>query len=152
MPTPKPLPTTDELSLIVRREADVPHAVAQTRAFCLAWGASALQAAQVATVASELGNNLWMHTTRGGQLQLRMRRMGRVGVELCSLDDGPGIADLDAAMQEGFSTAGGLGCGLPGAQRLMDEFELHSRPGEGTQVRALKWFGSGAERSPLTRP
>lgn len=139
-----------ELRLYVRREADVPHVVAQARSYCVQHGASPVQAAQVATVASELANNLWMHTLRGGELRLRLRRSDRVGVELWSMDDGPGIADVKLAMQEGYSTAGGLGCGLPGAQRLMDEFELQSVPGQGTQVRTLKWLGARFSSAPRT--
>jgi serine/threonine-protein kinase RsbT len=133
-------PDPSDMPLCVRRESDVPHAVALVRQYCLRHGASALQAAQVATVASELANNLWMHTTQGGELLLRMHQRASPGVELWSLDLGPGIPDIDAAMREGFSTGGGLGCGLPGAQRLMDEFELRSQPGQGTQVRTLKWL------------
>jgi serine/threonine-protein kinase RsbT len=138
--SPHDHPDPGDMSLYVRRESDVPHAVALARRYCLRQGASALQAAQVATVASELANNLWMHTTEGGELLLRMLALDRPGVELWSLDVGPGIPDIGAAMREGFSTGGGLGFGLPGAQRLMDEFELRSRPGQGTQVRTLKWL------------
>jgi serine/threonine-protein kinase RsbT len=133
-------PDPSDMSLSVRRESDVPHAVALVRQYCLRHGASTLQAAQVATAASELANNLWMHTTQGGELLLRLHQQASPGVELWSLDRGPGIPDIDAAMREGFSTGGGLGFGLPGAQRLMDEFELRSQPGQCTQVRTLKWL------------
>lgn len=133
-------PAWRERLLPVRRESDVPHVVAATRQYCLDLGLSALLAAHVATAASELANNLWMHASRGGRLRLRpVGTPGRLGVELESIDDGPGIADVDAAMRDGYSTSGGMGCGLPGVQRLMDEFALASRPGEGTRVRCVKW-------------
>jgi serine/threonine-protein kinase RsbT len=124
----------------VARETDVPHVVAAARQFCLRHGLSPLLAAHVATAAAELAHNLWMHTTRGGTITLRLlSQPARHGVELLSGDDGPGIADLVLAQQEGYSSGGGMGCGLPGVQRLMDEFEIRSTPGVGTWVRACKW-------------
>jgi serine/threonine-protein kinase RsbT len=126
--------------LPVQRETDVPHVVAAVRQFCLAHGQTPLLAAHVATAASELANNLWMHTHQGGQIGLQaLRDLSRIGIELRASDTGPGIPDLELAMREGYSTGGGMGCGLPGVQRLMDEFELHSTLGTGTEVRARKW-------------
>ena len=69
-----------------------------------------------------------------------VRQSTRRALTLEAADDGPGIADLGLAMTDGYSTAGGLGCGLPGAERLMDEFQIESRPGTGTRVRALAWL------------
>lgn len=123
----------------VERETDVPHVVAGCRQFCLDQGLSAVVAAHVATAASELANNLWMHTRQGGEIQLARLPGADLGVELRAEDHGPGIADVEAALREGYSTAGGMGCGLPGVRRLMDSFELHSRPGQGTQVVGRKW-------------
>lgn len=141
----------DSAVCTVERETDVPHVVAAARHFCLDHGLSPLLAAHVATAASELANNLWMHTTRGGTITLRLLPLSssqapsmRRGVELQSDDEGPGIVDLALAQQEGYSTGGGLGCGLPGVQRLMDEFEIRSTPGVGTWVRACKWAKLGA--------
>jgi len=68
-------------------------------------------------------------------LQVAERR----GVELVAQDEGPGIADIPLALSEGYSTGGGLGCGLPGVQRLMDDFEINSTPGLGTRIVARKW-------------
>lgn len=132
--------------LQVQRETDVPQVVAAAHQFCTAHGLSALAAAHVATAASELANNLWMHAQHGGCVSLRWLDMPqRSGVELCASDDGPGIADLALAMQEGWSSGGGMGCGLPGVQRLMDDFCVQSAPGQGTVVRAHKWrVSSGA--------
>ncbi|MEK8025188.1 ATP-binding protein [Pseudaquabacterium rugosum] len=133
MPLERPHP--QDLRLRVRRESDVPHAVAAARTFALQQGAGTVLAATLATVASELANNLWMHATVGGELLLRLCEQPRRQLELWSLDQGPGIADIALALQEGYSTAGGLGCGLPGAQRLTDEFEILSTPGAGTRIR-----------------
>ena len=129
-----------DLRVVVRVESDVPQAVAAAHRFCLGLGLSNLLAAHVATAASELANNLWMHARGGGELHLlHLRAAAREGVELRSDDHGPGIADLALAMTEGWSSAGGMGCGLPGVQRLMDEFSLTSTLGQGTVVVARKW-------------
>jgi serine/threonine-protein kinase RsbT len=139
---PAPVRGTEApLSLAVSREADVAPAVAAALRFCTGQGCSPLLAAHVATAASELANNLWMHASRGGRITLRaVQRGSRPGVELGAEDQGPGIADIEQAMREGYSTGGGLGCGLPGVQRLMDEFEIASVPGQGTRVTARKWL------------
>jgi serine/threonine-protein kinase RsbT len=125
----------------VANEFDVAAVVVLARRFCADMGASPVCAAHVATAASELANNLWMHSSHGGRIGLRALQSPRgAGVELLSQDDGPGIADVALALSEGYSTGGGLGCGLPGVRRLMDEFELESAPGRGTQVLARKWW------------
>jgi len=94
----------------------------------------------VATSVSELANNLFFHATRGGTITLvPLRQNGEIGLEVVAEDDGPGIPDVGLAMQDGFSTGGGLGSGLPGVERLMDEFEIRSTVGVGTHVVARKW-------------
>ncbi|MBL7062630.1 MAG: ATP-binding protein [Anaerolineae bacterium] len=98
----------------------------------------------VATSVSELANNLFFHTPRGGRVTLTaLRREGEVGIEVVAEDDGPGIPDVALALQDGFSTSGGLGGGLPGVERLMDEFEITSAAGAGTRVVARKWQPCG---------
>jgi len=138
------------MSLVVARlpvmlqvvsEFDVAAVVVVARRFCVDLGATPVCAAHVATAASELANNLWMHSSHGGRIGLRALRSPRgPGVELVAQDEGPGIADITLALSEGYSTGGGLGCGLPGVRRLMDEFDLASTPGRGTQVLARKWW------------
>ncbi len=129
------------VSLPVVSEYDVGAVIAAARRFCADMGATAVCAAHVATAASELANNLWMHSSRGGRIGFTaLRTLRGLGVELVSHDDGPGIADTQHALVDGFSTGGGLGCGLPGVRRLMDEFELQSTPGVGTRVVTRKWL------------
>jgi serine/threonine-protein kinase RsbT len=65
---------------------------------------------------------------------------GRMGIDILARDTGPGIPDVAKALEAGYSTGPGLGVGLPGVRRLMDEFEISSRPGEGTQVTVRKWL------------
>jgi serine/threonine-protein kinase RsbT len=130
------------LRLWVGRESDVAAVVAAATHYCRQRGLGELLAAHVATAASELANNLWMHTQDGGEITLRaLGPQPRLGVELGSHDSGPGIVDLALALTEGYSTGGGLGCGLPGVQRLMDEFSIESSSTHGTHVLARKWQG-----------
>ena len=94
----------------------------------------------VATSVSELANNLFFHAAGGGTITLSaVRRDGQRGIEVIAEDDGPGIPEVELAMQDGFSTNGGLGGGLPGAKRLMDEFEITSTVAGGTRIVARKW-------------
>jgi len=103
-------------------------------------GLPRIAGAEVATCVSELATNLALHSSRGGFINLvRVRRDGRIGVRVIVEDDGPGIEDVERAMEDGFSTAGGLGGGLPGARRMMDEFQIISRVGAGTRIVATKW-------------
>lgn len=92
----------------------------------------------MATVASELAANLYIHA--GGGVFEMINLTEPDGLEVMTVDDGPGIPDVEQALEEGFSTAGGLGCGLPGVKRLMDELLIAPRPGGGTIVKARKWL------------
>ena len=103
-------------------------------------GFSEISIAHLAIAVTELASNLFFHTTNGGSLSLTIVDEGNgVGIKVVSEDDGPGIADVPMAMREGYTTRGGMGGGLPGAERLMDEFALESVPGKGTCVTAVKW-------------
>jgi serine/threonine-protein kinase RsbT len=94
----------------------------------------------IATSVSELASNLFNHSTQGGTITLSIvQQNGKSGIEIIAEDDGPGIADVNLAMQNGYSTSGGMGCGLSGVKRLMDEFEINSEVGVGTRVAARKW-------------
>jgi len=92
----------------------------------------------LATAVSEIARNI-VRFAGEGRLYMELLDQPRPGVRIVARDTGPGIADVDRAMQDGFSTYHGLGLGLPGARRLMDEFELHSEPGRGTTVIMTKW-------------
>jgi len=104
-------------------------------------GMSSLDSHYVATAVSELANNLFFHTENGGVIQFyHIKKDGRDGIEIIASDEGPGIACIDSAMVDGYSSNGGLGGGLGGAQRLMDEFEIESEFGAGTRIVARKWL------------
>ncbi len=100
---------------------------------------SALDQTKLLTAASELGRNTLLHGG-GGTMRLEtLARDDRRGLRLTFEDRGPGIADIDRAMTSGFTTKGGMGLGLGGSKRLVDEFEIVSRVGEGTRVTATRW-------------
>lgn len=123
--------------LYVGAEPDVAEAMRQTRRLSEAIGFSLVQVSYIATVATELASNLWIHAG-GGVFEAQALEEGR-GIEILTSDHGPGIADIALAMQDGYSTAGGLGCGLSGVERLMDELRIESDPGNGTRICARKW-------------
>lgn len=94
----------------------------------------------LATAVSELAHNLVRHATRGGTITIAaLSRNGEIGIEVTAEDDGPGIPDVTLAMQDGFSSTDGLGAGLPGVKRLMDDFVITSTVGTGTRIVARKW-------------
>ncbi|KAA6223833.1 ATP-binding protein [Streptomyces albofaciens JCM 4342] len=125
--------------LTVRSEQDllaIRHAV---RDATLAVGFSIVDQTRVVTAASELARNAYVHGG-GGTVRIEYpTRPGAVGLRLTVDDAGPGIADIDAALTDGYTTGAGLGHGLGGAQRLMDEFEIRTREGGGTTVTATRW-------------
>ncbi len=125
------------LHLSIRNESDISEAVRQSRAMAGRLGFSTTSAYYIATAASELAANLWIHAGGG---MITLQRHGARGMELMTVDNGPGIADIDKALEEGFSTANGLGCGLPGVKRLMDELDIASYPGVRTEIKARKWL------------
>ncbi|MEU7577202.1 anti-sigma regulatory factor [Streptomyces sp. NPDC041068] len=125
----------------MRAEEDlltVRHAV---REATLRVGFGLVDQTRIVTAASELARNAYVHGG-GGVLTLEIvQRGGRRGLKLAVSDQGPGIADIDQALTDGYTTGAGLGHGLGGARRLMDEFQVRSTPGRGTTITALRWIG-----------
>jgi serine/threonine-protein kinase RsbT len=102
-------------------------------------GFAGAELAQLVTATAEVAGNAWRHAG-GGHVRLdRVEDAARVGITVTVMDRGPGIADVEAAMRDGWSTAGSMGFGLPGARRLMDEFEVSARTGGGTVVTMTRW-------------
>jgi serine/threonine-protein kinase RsbT len=133
------LPAPVEVSVI--RESDVVYARELTASMAARVGFGRSAVHRLATAVSELGNNLVGHARHGGQLTATLIDSGgRRGIEVVAEDDGPGIADVELAMTDGYSTNRGLGSGLPGCRRLMDEFTLTSTAGQGTRVMARLWL------------
>ena len=102
-------------------------------------GFSSTDLTLLATAISEVARNV---TTYAGEGEVALRvvhERGRDGIEVVCSDDGPGITNVELAMQDGYTTGNGLGLGLPGTRRLVDEFELQTEPGRGTRIRLVKW-------------
>lgn len=95
--------------------------------------------ALIATSISELARNIVSYARHGEIVIRRIEEPGRRGIEVVARDEGPGIRNVEQAMQVGYSTSGGLGLGLPGVRRLMDQFEITSQQGHGTSVTITKW-------------
>ncbi|GAB3112852.1 ATP-binding protein [Streptomyces calidiresistens] len=121
---------TEEDLLVVR------HAV---RAATLECGFSLIDQTRVVTAASELARNTYIHGGGGTMSLERLNRHGRTGLLLVARDEGPGIEDVEQALEDGYTTGAGLGHGLGGARRLMHEFRIHTEPGVGTTVSAIRW-------------
>jgi serine/threonine-protein kinase RsbT len=128
-----------ELRVPVGADVDIVTARQKGRELAAQCGLSSTDLAVVATAISELARNIVRYAVRGEILLRRVDNGTKRGIEVVATDDGPGISDVPLAMQDGYSTSGGLGLGLPGVRRLMDEFDIASRFGKGTTVTVRKW-------------
>ena len=123
----------------LRAEDDVVRARQAVRQWAVELGFSLVDQTKLVTAASELARNTVVY---GGGGTLHMEALedgGRRALRLVFEDQGPGIADIEQALKDGFTTGSGLGLGLGGARRLVNEFEIHSTPGEGTRITVVKW-------------
>jgi serine/threonine-protein kinase RsbT len=126
-------------TVTVRSDADIVHVRHLVREWARQQGFSLVGQTKIVTAASELARNM-VHYGGGGTLRLEVfNHGGRCGLQLTFEDRGSGISDIELAMQDGYTTSGGLGLGLGGAKRLSHEFDIVSRPGEGTRVRIAQW-------------
>ncbi len=121
-------------------EQDIVIARQRGRAIARELGFSIVDQSRIATSISELARNIFLYAGKGTVHIRPLDKNGKLGIEIVAEDRGPGIRDTKLAMLDGFSTSNGLGMGLPGTQRLMDEFQLNSEPGVGTTVVVRKWF------------
>ena len=130
----------------VRREVDVYVAIGRGRELSAALGFDEINRTRIEIVILELTRNLIVHAGGGTLLLEPIEREGQPGIRVVAQDTGPGIPDIALAMRDGYSTARTLGAGLPGVQRLMDEFSIESAVDVGTTVRAVKWVGKSTAR------
>ena len=121
-------------------ESDIVLARKIVRDFSTELGFSLTDVTRIVTAASELTRNIYHYAGNGLMRWRPLNERGQVGLELIFEDQGPGIPDVEKAMEAGFSTGKGLGLGLPGSKRLMDEMTIQSRPGQGTVVGVRKWL------------
>jgi serine/threonine-protein kinase RsbT len=124
----------------ITSENDIVMARKVVRDAATALGFGLTDVTRIVTAASELTRNIY-HYAKSGVVRWRsLNQAAKVGLELTFEDSGPGIADVPKAMEVGFSTGNGLGMGLPGAKRLMDELVIESTVGKGTTVVVRKWL------------
>lgn len=124
----------------IESEADIVTARKAVRQAAIALGFNLTDVTRIVTAASELTRNIYQYAGSG---MMRWRSLNKgisIGLELTFEDHGPGIPDIEKAMEMGFTTGNGLGLGLPGAKRLMDEMTMHSEVGRGTTVVVGKWL------------
>ncbi|KAA0544569.1 anti-sigma regulatory factor [Bacillus sp. BGMRC 2118] len=96
--------------------------------------------ARIATAISELARNIYLYAVRGS-IHIEVVQSGELkGLVVKAVDEGPGITDIRKVMEDGYSSSGGLGAGLPGVKRLMDDFSIDSEVGKGTEIIAVKWL------------
>lgn len=129
----------EEIRLDIAESDDNALAVSAARRMAEEIGFSESEGFLIGTAVSELATNILRYAGRG-QVTLRpLAGFGRVGMEVVALDAGPGIPDIEKAMQDHYSTGGSLGLGLPSVKRIMDTFHIESRPGRGLSCTARKW-------------
>ncbi len=128
-----------EIRIPITSDADLVPARAQGRALARALGFSQTDATLIATAISEIARNIVVHAGRGEILMSPIQEPGRYALVIVASDAGPGIPELDVALERGHTSTGGLGLGLPGARRLMDEFQIETEAGKGTTVTMTKW-------------
>ena len=129
----------DEIRVPITSDSDMVPARAEGRALATKLGFSRTDATLIATAISEIARNIVVHVGDGEIMLKPMYEDGRYGLLVVAQDTGPGIPDIEAALDHGFASGKGLGLGLPGARRLMDEFDIASEPGKGTTVTMKKW-------------
>jgi serine/threonine-protein kinase RsbT len=128
----------DELP--IKSGDDVVRVRQHVRAAAADSGLSLVDQTKLVTAASELARNALVHAGGGtARLEVAQAPSGRTGIRITFTDEGPGITNVDLALTDGWTTGDGLGLGLSGARRLVDEFELVSEPGAGTSVVVAKW-------------
>jgi serine/threonine-protein kinase RsbT len=124
---------------VIRSDLDIVIARTMARDMAKALGFGPIDQARIATAVSELARNIFLYGGTGNVTVRDIEKGSRKGIEIICEDQGPGIPNIDLVMQDGYSTSRGMGMGLPGAKRLMDEFDIKSKEGEGTTIICRKW-------------
>ena len=126
--------------LSIKNERDIVAARRTVRESAYQLGFTEMEVTRIVTAASELARNVFKYAG-GGVMRWRMIQVNsRRGIELQFEDHGPGIADINLAFQDGYTTSGGMGMGLPGARRLVDQLDVNSVVGQGTSIIMRKWL------------
>lgn len=129
----------NEICVPIKLDVDIVIARQKGRELAMQINFSSSELTTIATAISELARNIVDYAV-GGEIILRQARQnGKYGIVVVARDNGPGIHDIEQAMKDGYSTGKGLGLGLPGTRRLMDDFEIISEVGKGTRITVKKW-------------
>jgi serine/threonine-protein kinase RsbT len=134
------MPVLQDIVVAIRSDADIVLARQQGRSLAASIGFSATDATLIATAISELARNIVLYAGRGEVMMRGVETALAKGILICARDSGPGIRNIDDVLRDGYSTSGGLGLGLPGVRRLMDEFAIESELRQGTVVTVRKWL------------
>ncbi|UOQ49110.1 anti-sigma regulatory factor [Gracilibacillus caseinilyticus] len=126
-------------SVQIKKEWDIVGARQMGRELAKELGFGTVDQARIATAISELARNIYLYAKTGQVTYEIIEEMNKKGIKIIATDAGPGIKDLSKVMEDGFSTSGGLGAGLPGVKRLMDYFDIVSEPEKGTTITTIKW-------------
>ncbi|MEC5424703.1 anti-sigma regulatory factor [Virgibacillus sp. C22-A2] len=124
----------------IQKEWDIVGARQLGRDIAKTVGFGTVDQARIATAISELARNIYLYAENGQICFELIDNVEHKGMCMVAIDNGPGIDDISQVMQDGYSTSGGLGAGLPGVKRLMDEFDLHTEVGKGTRIKTVKWI------------
>jgi serine/threonine-protein kinase RsbT len=135
-----PTVSDDPHVVIIRSETDIVTARQKGRELAGAIGFRSTEQTLIALAISEIARNVVSYAERGTMTLSCIENGGLRGIQIVADDEGPGIPDIELAMRDGYSTGKSLGVGLPGAKRVMDEFELTSTTGKGTVVTMRKWL------------
>lgn len=134
---------SDAGELPIKAEHDIVIARRTIREAAGQLGFGETDVTRIVTAASEMARNVYKYAREGVVRWRPILADGRRGIELQFIDQGPGIADISLAMREGYSTSRGMGMGLPGARRLMDDLQIESTVGKGTSITLKKWLRGG---------
>lgn len=126
-------------SILIRTEHDIVHARHTGRNIAKELGYSNIAQSRITTAISEVARNIFLYAKEGKIVINTIERDGIIGLQVVAEDHGPGIKDVRKAMEDGYSTSGGLGAGLPGVKRLMDEFKIYTGVDMGTKITMVKW-------------
>ncbi|MGF2614774.1 anti-sigma regulatory factor [Rossellomorea vietnamensis] len=127
-------------TIVIMDVKDIAAARNFARSFAKEFGFSTVDQTRIITVVSELARNLYLYANQGQIILYKHQNCTRTGIRIYAADSGPGIIDIQKVMEIGYSTSGGLGAGLPGVRRIMDEFTISSSSEEGTKIDTVKWL------------
>ncbi|MGM0846540.1 MAG: anti-sigma regulatory factor [Bacillota bacterium] len=127
-------------TIVISNLEDITAARSYARTYAKELGFGMLDQTRIITVVSELARNLYLYANHGQLILYTQQNSSQIGIGIYTADSGPGILDIQKVMKNGYTTSGGLGAGLPGVQKIMDEFTISSSAEEGTRIETVKWL------------